>query len=60
MVHLQYYVMKAELRKTRAEVKQLEDTEDSSVARTITKVKHQIYDLNYAIEILEEYNDQDW
>ncbi|APO47054.1 hypothetical protein BS614_25380 [Paenibacillus xylanexedens] len=60
MVHLQYYVMKAELRKKRAEVKQLEDTEDSSVARTITKVKHQIYDLNYVIEILEEYKDQDW
>lgn len=54
------YVMKAELKNKKAEMKQLEDSEDSSVARTITKIKHQIYDLDYAIEIMDEYQDKDW
>lgn len=54
------YVMKAELRNKKAEMKQLEDSKDSSVARTITKIKHQIYDLDYAIEIMDEYQDKDF
>ncbi|MCP1185010.1 hypothetical protein [Paenibacillus sp. 1781tsa1] len=53
------YVIKAELRNKKAEMKQLEDSGDDSVVRTITKVKHQIYDLDYAIEILYEYQDED-
>ncbi|WP_263406086.1 hypothetical protein [Paenibacillus spiritus] len=39
------------------EVEQYEQRNDTSIARTITIVKHQMFDLEFAIELLEEYQD---
>ncbi|MCM3257053.1 hypothetical protein M3664_04560 [Paenibacillus lautus] len=50
-------LMKDELRDKKHEVDQYEQRQDNVMARTITKMKHQIYDLEFAIELLEEYQD---
>lgn len=50
-------LMKDELRDKKQEVEQYEQRQDNVMARTITKMKHQIYDLEFAIELLEEYQD---
>ncbi|MEK4006444.1 hypothetical protein [Paenibacillus sp. FSL H3-0333] len=47
--------LKEHLLGKKQEVEYYEQRNDNTVARTITKVKHQIYDLEFAIELLEEY-----
>jgi hypothetical protein len=47
--------LKGHLNEKKQEIEQYEQREDSVMARTITKFKHQIYDLEFAIELLEEY-----
>lgn len=51
------WLLKGELREKKYEVEQYEQRQDNVMARTITKLKHQIYDLEFAIEMLEEYQD---
>lgn len=50
-------LMKDELRDKKQEVDQYEKRPDNVMARTITKLKHQIWDLEFAIELLEDYQD---
>ncbi|WP_405169379.1 hypothetical protein [Paenibacillus sp. FSL H3-0286] len=50
-------LLKGHLNEKKQDVVQYEQRNDSAMARTITKVKHQIYDLEFAIELLEEYQD---
>lgn len=50
-------LMKDELRDKKHEVDQYEQRQDNVMARTVTKLKHQIYDLEFAIELLEDYQD---
>lgn len=50
-------LLKDELRDKKNEVAQYEARPDDIMASTITKFKHQIYDLEFAIELLEDYQD---
>ncbi|MBX4152374.1 hypothetical protein [Paenibacillus lautus] len=50
-------LMKVELRDKKHEVEEYEKIPDKDTARTVTKLKHQIWDLEFAIELLEEYQD---
>lgn len=50
-------LMKDELRDKKYEVDQYEQRKDNVMARTVTKLKHQIWDLEFAIELLEDYQD---
>lgn len=50
-------LLKHELRDKKNEVNQYEQRQDNVMAGTITKLKHQIYDLEFAIELLKEYQD---
>lgn len=50
-------LMKNELRDKKHEVDQYEQRQDNVMARTVTKLKHQIWNLEFAIELLEDYQD---
>lgn len=50
-------LLRYELRGKEYEVEQYQQRPDNLMAKTITKLKHQIYDLQFAIELLEEYQD---
>ncbi|MGM1044800.1 MAG: hypothetical protein ACQEXX_01500 [Bacillota bacterium] len=50
-------VLKYELHDKEHEVEQYEQRPDNLMAKTVTRIKHQIYDLKFAIELLEEYQD---
>ncbi|MBT2759927.1 hypothetical protein [Paenibacillus sp. ISL-20] len=50
-------LLKYELRDKKHEVEQYGQRQDNIMGKTITKLKHQIYDLEFAIELLEEYQD---
>lgn len=52
-------VLKDELRERKLNVQTYEQRPDNIMAPTITKLKNQIYDLEFAIEILDEYQDKD-
>jgi hypothetical protein len=49
--------LKGQLNEKKYEVEQYEQRTDNEMARAITKIKHQIYDLEFAIELLEEHQD---
>ena len=52
-------VLKDELRERKLNVQTYEQRLDNIMAPTIAKLKNQIYDLEFAIEILDEYQDKD-
>lgn len=50
-------LLKNELSEKKGEIVHYQRRDDNKMERTITKMKHQIYDLEFAIELLEEYQD---
>lgn len=52
-------LLKSELKNKECELEQYKQRQDDVMVKTITRMTHQIYDLEFAIELLEEYQDQD-